>query len=324
MAESDSLDRRAVRIFFSADLTGSTAFKQRQSPPVGHKIKPWLKVFEVFYGDFLSEFRRAIDGDHAIASEPEPRILKAIGDEVVLYAEVRKSACLQPMVKAFRKALTEYGNKLRADDGLGQGLGIKGACWLAGFPINNKAIPLRHAASSGIDFIGPSMDTGFRVSKAATEERIAITVDLALVLLAYQCPDVRFGGAHPLKGVLGGMPYPVFYLLMDRPVARLYDKMEQVLVGRVGDVGKLEDFCREYIEVMKDTWLCVPYFDGDDSFSEPPEWHKEQIELVERSRKEEAEVGDDRPESGAQDGSGEMRVLNLREKLGMPPRSEPT
>ncbi|KZF00874.1 hypothetical protein A2J03_09825 [Rhodococcus sp. EPR-157] len=70
-------------------------------------------------------------------------------------------------------------------------------------------------AQYAMDFVGPSIDTGFRVLKYASRRYFVLTVEVAHILFKHysfiERKDEAFlVGMHELKGVWGGKPYPVF------------------------------------------------------------------------------------------------------------------
>ena len=93
------------------------------------------------------------------------------------------------------------------------------------------------------DFIGPAIDTGFRLAQLSSTRRLVISVELALMLIyavrarpideSYPYEKLRFffDGRHIFKGVFGGQPYPVFWIDM-RPSPLLEeteDKLHKIV-----------------------------------------------------------------------------------------------
>ena len=149
-------------------------------------------------------------------------------------------------------------------------LDVKSSVWSAGFPVRNKAVPNEVFRAAGeaprkptdalaefysrlqnddlsqtgmVDFIGPGIDVGFRLSSFASSKKLAVSLDCAYLLastldsiLAFQefyedsefnfFPNgtggdgqkfedrlrISFSGNEPLKGVLGGIHYPKFWI----------------------------------------------------------------------------------------------------------------
>jgi len=90
---------------------------------------------------------------------------------------------------------------------------VKGTGWLAGFPVMNSVMP--GDSVSHFDFLGSSIDIGFRLSRFASPRKFIFSVELAYVLSA---PGkliengFRYHGKEILKGVLANRPYPIFWL----------------------------------------------------------------------------------------------------------------
>jgi hypothetical protein len=226
-----------VRIFLSVDLSGSTAFKNSKSGENRDtKAAPkWLAVFQHFYTDFPARFQTnyqsALSGQ--VGGNPCPSMWKAVGDELVFCGRVSNKKAVATALTAFIKTLCDYrvylaGEKIE--------INLKGAGWLAAFPEPNRAIQIRNkdadseylSASEALenaadndpfsfDFLGKAIDTGFRIASLATPERFTLSVQLARLLLN---DGTQLGFAHEIrldeplqiKGVNGGVPYPVLYL----------------------------------------------------------------------------------------------------------------
>lgn len=282
-----------LRLFMSADIVGSTAFKQRSDLPA----KTWFGVVSTFYSnsqvEFSEKWARAIkqhlDSGSPLSLDAEaPRLWKTIGDEVLFTKEITHAhealICMRvwlDVLRSVRKSLAKSNF-----------LELKASAWLADFPIRNRAIFLKtHTphlppgcgsvprAASAIkaapppmldsgnpgwdndqlfydftrgdpsisqDFIGQSIDTGFRVSTQSSVRRLALSVELAH-MLSLVCAQIEednleipalvgnqfqfyFDGRQSLKGVMGGVPYPVIWL--DAEPERLIHTAEDALMKR--------------------------------------------------------------------------------------------
>jgi hypothetical protein len=204
-------------------------------------------------------------------------------------------------------------------------LDLKAAAWLAGFPINNAEIVLSNRPREikdplvdgdsvlhnllmlekyysqdenerkdlVLDFIGPSMDTGFRVSELATSRKFAVTVDLAYMLAfssrtekefirQYREPSFRYDGRIEVKDVDGG-PYPFFWIDMnaDDPLHR----DEDALLPKVDiEVDKVESFCEKYFQfrARERGHVMLPYIFNSSSppFNAMPELHQARLQKL--------------------------------------------
>lgn len=214
-------------LFLSADLVGSTSFKQ--STP------GWQKVFLSFY----REFPQYLQGQATDFS-----LWKAIGDELVFEVNVEHERHVSSAVRSWLKAMERYENEVLAD----AGLSLKGGAFIATFPgpdsestiprkpeveisdesvviLNQSALKGTKAHSKFLyDYFGPSIDTGFRIFGFATQRYFSMTVEVAWAISAaaqaagadpaktqsHYVSDFEFVGLHSLKGVWGGRDYPVF------------------------------------------------------------------------------------------------------------------
>ncbi|MBV9694327.1 MAG: hypothetical protein JO261_11570, partial [Alphaproteobacteria bacterium] len=251
-----------LRLFLSADLVGSTAFKQGPGYPLeidtDRRITPlgphWLEPITSFYSDFSAEFAEQWRLFQEMAAEAPrwptgtaPEFWKGIGDELVFVKDVRDPKEVAGSVWAWMLALQKYRTKLREKQ---PSLDIKSTAWIAGFPINNSEVvfdlglPDRDIATDDArlshfqkledfydpkadrtkfvrDFIGTSVDTGFRLATKSTPRRMTASIEVVLMITSTPPPDQKFGpiriffdGFEQLKGVLGGKPYPVFWIDM--------------------------------------------------------------------------------------------------------------
>lgn len=252
MAKSRTRDAisSSLLLFLSVDMVGSTAYKAKHARNVG--LQPWLPLFSAFYTGFPREFRRQLTlsefWGELTNGKTFPRVWKAAGDELIFCWRLTHPEQATVAVRAFRDAIREY------DDILPKEISLKAAAWLAGFPITNTQIilsenedasnhahdddpikvastlagliPRKTAASwnpNGIDFIGPSIDTGFRLCQLASPQRFVISIELAFMLAKWQKTIVdaplayHYHGYHTMKGVLDGKAYPIIWIELMKP-----------------------------------------------------------------------------------------------------------
>jgi hypothetical protein len=244
-----------TRLFLSADIAGSTAYKQRTRD--GSTKENWAQTILSFYTEFGLIFRKklALTEDRVTAHVDyekckSPLFWKAIGDEVLFCVELVAESQAYVAVGAWVNAAREYKLTLRKHR-----LDLKLAAWVATFPTPNYEVVLPRAmgqdnailqvaddallsngkalkqyyASNGdklsdlnLDFIGPAMDTGFRIAQQSTTRRMAITPELARVIalssdLHTDIKDdeklkLRYGGRAQLKGIGDATGYPMFWV----------------------------------------------------------------------------------------------------------------
>jgi hypothetical protein len=227
----------------------------------------------------------------------------------VLFSKVIKSpldamASIHALLEVMKEHRKQFSSKPQT-----RRLNVKGAAWLAGFPINNAEIIL--AARSQLDtagylddpvaenyrlldahevrdsanlyladYIGPSVDLGFRLREHATPRRLIISADLAWLLCFghreiaaseqgkskySKMPYIGYDGRHGLKGILGGEPYPLVWIESD--IGNAIDKAEDRLLRRdhpdeagpaLHSVDPLWEFCEAFLTGQGPLRMC-PY-----------------------------------------------------------------
>jgi len=259
-----------VRVFASVDLIGSTALKGKffsdpRQYPFG---KPhWYMSVGAFYARFLSTLNKA---GSKRSKDKRWVLVKGIGDELMLTQAIRTHHDAHDLAVIFRNALRTFN----ADGGE---LRVKGCLWLAGFPINNAKIPLPTAKGTATveDYLGPSIDAGFRIAKFATEHKMIVAVDLALLLTHQRASnDLRFGfdGQVTLKGVLDNQTYPLIWI---EAVQENADERAAGYTPGECVVPTLHTFCRDFIKKKQEaSWLIMPYLEKDHDYHEQAEWHR--------------------------------------------------
>ncbi|WP_343730475.1 hypothetical protein [Duganella sp.] len=293
-----------LRLFLSADIVGSTAFKQNasalqaqeQSATHSHvnrsPFPSWFTIVLQFYQQAEQSFamqwqeistqNTSGDGDDFFGDPPE--LWKTIGDEVLFSKRIdhpwQAVVCMHAWVatiEGLRGFLTD--NKLN----------VKSTAWLADFPLRNNEIVLRKVTTSTLqdaddtyilnnqnalrdyyetnssgyirDFIGPSIDTGFRITQFASVRKLAISIELAYLLSCeqvratkepklyargnYVLPSftLKYDGQQHLKGVLNGQAYPIFWIDLDpnNPLSLAEDKVTNNPKPSAPDIFHLAD-----------------------------------------------------------------------------------
>lgn len=201
-----------------------------------HPAEPWLSPILEFYEQFSSTFddiwERHAKSTFIKLGWPEgerPTIWKAVGDELIFTKLIKDHREAYICMTAWTETTRMYRKRTRFQ---GAGLDLKCSAWIAGFPVNNAEVILYDHSISTLeacddgdfvygnlsrlktqhdgqktgqraairDFIGPSIDTGFRVASASSPRRFVITVDLAFIL------------AH-VAGNLGTFDPPIAHLV---------------------------------------------------------------------------------------------------------------
>jgi hypothetical protein len=259
----------SLRLFLSLDIVGSTEFKQtsrsadtRPAMTIGW-LEPFLSFYQLSVEQMEAQWARAREEMQAIDPPNKsdrfhfgerPAFWKGAGDEVLfskaILSPLDALATIQTFLRVIREHRTRFGSK-------GLPLDVKGTAWLAGFPVNNAEAVLPGQSSESpsgrlddpvaenyrllelhragkidapLDYIGPSIDLGFRLREHATPRRLILSADLAWLLChahasftdkeRNKCallgiPHVGYDGRHGLKGILGGQPYPLMWIEAD-------------------------------------------------------------------------------------------------------------
>jgi hypothetical protein len=266
-----------------------------QEPPsldsVGAK---WFNALIDFYGGFEEKFSdewsQAFQPEGVAEAhwprERAPTLWKVNGDELIYVLDIEHPGQIVVALCAWRRALLRYRGHLHERL---TGLDVKATAWLAGFPIANhevafwrdlsKAAPNspEHAGKFGQyyrlnewhqankkgepsdyvrDYIGPAVDTGFRISSFASPRKFPVSIEIAYFLsnmsfdakLAKEI-GLRFHGRESLKGVLGGIPYPIFWIDCASPDDRLTQAEDKLSpLPKICDIVEV----REYADLFFD------------------------------------------------------------------------
>lgn len=243
------------RIFMSIDAIGSTSIKSRMIE-YGCSPDEWATTFLAFlpkvqdlynrkFIEIVNTYCMTEECEHKCVPDSEDNannseecnlynkkasVWKYIGDEVILAAEL---TCRQFQPSLYVLALAET-IKLFNDNfmkssinigGINYTLQCKGAAWVAGFPVTNMEIILPGAFGNVTDYLGPSIDLGFRLAHFATPERLIVSASLASLIIngsylkksipyfSDTTPRVHlcFGGVIKAKGVKNGEHPLIWY-----------------------------------------------------------------------------------------------------------------
>ncbi len=272
ISESEFINRvtPSVRLFLSVDLENST--KLKHSPT--SKGEEWLTAVLLFAKSFpqlldaqLQERCRR-SGNAALGVPP---IWKMLGDELIFVTVIEKANQAVAYLEAFQTALFIWNQDVIKGSSRGP-LRVKGAAWLAGFPIVNAVFD---AGDGREDYAGPSLDAGFRIARLATPRRLAISVDLAWLLLKANFDGlIRFDGPTVLKGLAEESGYPFLWIEVGKSD---YLKAERNLLGYGGQTDKeaMKELCEHFIHEFG-VPRHVPFLANDAEYSaKPPNYDKD-------------------------------------------------
>jgi class 3 adenylate cyclase len=216
----------AVVMFMSVDVVGSTNYKVQAQ----RDGSDWLEAFATLFRElpliFIGEVAAAfMDYDDV----PDSGVWKVMGDEVILVALPSALHEAAALASAFCRTVASYDRRLAGR----WPLRIRGACWAATLGRRNRMIeiPEMFGGSDGRpyrDFLGPDVDTGFRLSAHAGHGEVIMSPNLVEALACTDLhPELAFhpAGEASLKGVIDGQPFPLWMVSadghnpLDRPVA---------------------------------------------------------------------------------------------------------
>ena len=246
----------SLRLFLSADLAGSTAFKQNSS----------AATWQLFFRSFYDQLPTYVDKEFALDAH-RLALWKTVGDEIVFSAELKSAGDAGRLIAAFQRGGARYRKEITNPP---RELDLKCAGWTAGFPLGNLEVLLKGAGGL-VDYIGPGMDIGFRLVKEASPRRLMLSVELAYILSLADFPDpaIRVGRSVELKGVGKGHRYPALWLdcFSGYPCGG-WDRLEmeeELLRGvprKPAGQAELHAFCRTWLATIGDPFM-LPFIEDD-------------------------------------------------------------
>jgi hypothetical protein len=225
-----------LRLFLSVDLVGSTPYKQSR--------QIWRPEILSFYRNFdyilQAQYRAFSEGRDNL---PAPEFWKSNGDELLYACELQDLNHAHAVMHVWLAALNEY-RALDAGDAVH--LDVKSTAWIGLFPVPNSEVffrrgmtqqPLDNVNDAILvqadirdewyskrtshlitrDFVGPSIDTGFRLTSWASPDRLIVSVDLAFLLTGAYAKGIgplrlHLSGKDKLRGVIDNQPYPTIWI----------------------------------------------------------------------------------------------------------------
>ncbi|MCT2401526.1 hypothetical protein [Novosphingobium mangrovi (ex Huang et al. 2023)] len=201
------------RLFLSVDMVGSTQFK---ATAAARGVDGWLETFRTFFTNFPLMLVGQMGFEFLDEEEtPAVDVWKAMGDEVIFTARPSSPEELVGILRVLLRTMRLY----EATHFPKLPLRLKGTAWLADFSENNIALEIPELssgdASPHLDFIGPDLDLGFRLSKFARPASLVLSLDLVEMLLEADNRStvaMYLVGREELKGVMFGRPYPIIWM----------------------------------------------------------------------------------------------------------------
>lgn len=216
-----------IYFFLSLDLVNSTAYKADH--------QDWKFYTRMFY-DNAREFWTK----HRLNFVPQ--VWKYAGDEVLFYSRVRSVVHLQAAVSASHYAVRALSDTVQTwTRNARTRMYVKGTCWAAHasytHPSSIDELPTPDArdpsqrnlvfeptpegtrATPALDFLGPEIDAGFRISAGSMRSELIVAAEVAQVIWAKGAGEIadrfRVVEFRSLKGVWNGRHYPLIWYRTD-------------------------------------------------------------------------------------------------------------
>ncbi|MDR2518098.1 MAG: hypothetical protein LBD13_01605 [Spirochaetaceae bacterium] len=200
-------DYDGTYLFFSFDLVNSTSFK--------NKNKKWDEIFDDFFRFCKEKMRQEF---------PLAVPWKMIGDEILFYLRVIKGNVLYKAPERTFKVLIGCIDFLNTKPEIKGFLSVKATLWSAvmrnsATDVTNRIIIERDFDNDILEFLGPDIDIGFRISEYALKAILVIEAKLACLLTKLETETdkehisthMRIVSYEQLKGVWDGRYYPIVW-----------------------------------------------------------------------------------------------------------------
>lgn len=208
-----------IYLFLSVDVISSTELKYNE------KID-WIREITDFYSAFTNNFKDNIERiqvSYNLRNTDSLTIWKYSGDEILFYINISENNQIEAIIDAFALTL----EKLNIENKI---LKFKGTAWLGQIPfIDIEFVTEETNGNRLTDFIGTSIDCGFRLGKYSNETYLVISMEIAYICVLNKYSQFQrkiiFLRKQNLKGVLGDFEYPIFALKLKVP----YDEENLVI-----------------------------------------------------------------------------------------------
>lgn len=275
----------------------------------------YAEVESLFIENWKKNTGRAQD-DWSLDCQTQPVLWKRNGDELIYFKELKSSRDCFVCILSWKDTARTISEQIHKKNSK---LDVKASAWTAGFPLVNTEfvfnlnsagidnddiddpayqhynnLNLWHSKKSPkglvIDFIGPSIDTGFRISSKASPRKFMISIEVALILSLIQTPKnwskpmLRFDRCEKLKGVINNEEYPLFWIDMydaDSPRRSNLTTCEDKIRGDGQNFPAIKEYCEEFLEKNR-RYIIRPFILGDSEslLSSPPKNYEARIDKI--------------------------------------------
>lgn len=200
-------EKNGVVMFMAIDIVGSVEFKLRHNNEADEGF--WLDPFERFFRltpiRFIGRIAEACKNEKRV---PVSNVWRVRGDEIIFMSRLSRPLDAYLLFTALLKTVLDCNTLILG----GWGLKVRGCAWAAQLSGRNRALIIPEMHDSFLDYLGPDVDAGFRLTACAGEGDV--TVSYNLVHLLASLPDqnqiqLRYAEDRVLKGVVEQLPYPI-------------------------------------------------------------------------------------------------------------------
>jgi hypothetical protein len=319
----------------------------------------WFSKIQGFYIEayrtFMQKWQAASEGAADLDRFGDaPTLWKTVGDEILFAKFISDHRQVAETLRVWLATIHSVRQFLQKDS---KALDIKATAWVADFPLRNSEVAVISSNSQlaalmadnfddgewftaggrtleglykngapppgSVDFIGPAIDTGFRLSGFSSHRRFVISLDVAYILALTNLGDVEvdpifsiyYLGPQNLKGVMGGQGYPLFWL--DASPLDSVDRLEDNLTGLAPlNRDRLKDYCsRFYKENVR--YIAPPFIvsGSEQILNKLPEGFQEDHEALIKSFVMEASEVEEMEKSLSSDRAGGAGSEESLEKM---------
>lgn len=216
MSESE---KPQIYLFLSVDIIDSTKLKYDKK-----NKSNWFNNFRNFYRTFPEDLKIKLRSEYkrrSLIYDDEKFVCwKYLGDEVLLYIEITQKDEVPCVIYAFKKTLEERISDNKEQE---KKLKLKGTAWIGQTPFVDRKFPYELDSSTNtksccFDFLGPSIDCGFRIGKYSSQTEMAISVEVADLCNYFSelQESIFYKKSENLKGVLEDeTEYPIFIIKLN-------------------------------------------------------------------------------------------------------------
>lgn len=267
-------------LFLSVDIIDSSLHKKT----IASEDYTCYKDFKYFFTFFTT---------HIASSADAIEVWKFLGDEIIFTSTLKSYNDILKYTQYFQKVLVTFNKDTSRK------IKCKGTIWLANLPVYNMRIaPI---PDKDPDYIGPSIDAGFRLSSFSDERKLVVSVDVVYAIHTtsdaqrHDDPKIPkfktcYDGVSKLKGVYNNELYPIFWI-DNYPENTKYDMLNSLPSDTVWESKNIIKACGNYIK--QDNFMCIPFFNQEEEQQhKPSNYDKRRDNAVDAMKETDTEDGE--------------------------------